>query len=492
MNIVVYIGMQKDVNSTAIPIGVGQGVGGYEAAITYPCEVFEPCSVLNPIIKIEPLAAFLENTIKRANYAYIADYGRYYWINDIHYEKGFWYLHLNVDVLASWRTAIGNSTQYVLRSQSRYDLHIMDTLYPPTGPKEIYNLETESPFPSTFESGIVVLGISGNTQAQTSIGSTTYYAFNYTTLRNFMNLLWSSDTWLNLTDTDLQGEVAKVILNPLQYIQSCKWFPIVPQTLGTTVTDIKFGWWTLPVSAALILSNHPVLTKITSVSLARHPQHSRGYYLMREPYTKYTIELPGVGVLDLPSSYIDPTANMVITAHYTVDTITGTAKVDLYQFDPHFTTENKEHWIYTTSCDMAVDIPLAQIARDVMGAGSSAIGGVASGVGQMLSGNIIGGIASLVDGAIGAVTQAETPIVAFMGQAGNFATFRRNPTGHTICQRIAPDATELFGRPLCELVQINTLTGFVMCGRAHMLIPGAMVQETERIESFMNGGFRYE
>lgn len=492
MEIVVYIGMQKDVNSTAIPIGVGQGVGGYESAITYPCEVFEPCSVLNPIVKIEPLAAFLENTIKRANYAYIADYGRYYWINDIHYEKGFWFLHLNVDVLASWRTAIGNSTQYVLRSQSRYDLHITDTLYPPTGGKEIRTSERESPFPSIFEAGITVLGISGNAQADTSIGSTTYYAFSYSMLQSFMNMLWNNDTWLNLTDTDLQGEVAKVILNPLQYIQSCKWFPIVPDSLGMAVSEIKFGWWSLPANAGLILYNNPVLLQTTSVTLSTHPQSGRGYYLMREPYTKYTIELPGVGVMDLPTSYIDPTANLVVTAHYTVDTITGTAKVDLYQFDPNFTTENKEHWIYTTNCDMAIDIPLAQIARDVVGAGSSAVGGLAGGFGQILSGNIIGGIASLVDGAIGAVTQAETPIVSFMGQAGNFATFRRKPTCHSIFQRIAPDATELFGKPLCELVQINTLSGFVMCGRAHMLIPGAMAQETERIEAYLNGGFRYE
>ena len=62
------------------------------------------------------------------NYAYISDFGRYYFINDITYDKGIWVMTLNVDVLATYKTTIGSTSTYLLRSSYLYNPRIIDTV----------------------------------------------------------------------------------------------------------------------------------------------------------------------------------------------------------------------------------------------------------------------------------------------------------------------------------------------------------------------------
>jgi hypothetical protein len=51
---------------------------------------------------------------------------------------------------------------------------------------------------------------------------------------------------------------------------------------------------------------------------------------------------------------------------------------------------------------------------------------------------------------------------------------------------------EDYGSPLRQRVQINTLSGFVLCDHPHMQLFPGMITEAETIESFMVMGFFYE
>lgn len=78
------------------------------------CNVKEPISIINPVV----LLSFDVETLK-ANYAYIPDYKRYYYISDIiPLTGGRIELHLSVDVLYSFKTDILNSTAIIDKQQN--------------------------------------------------------------------------------------------------------------------------------------------------------------------------------------------------------------------------------------------------------------------------------------------------------------------------------------------------------------------------------------
>lgn len=78
------------------------------------CNVKEPISITNPVV----ILSFDVETLK-ANYAYIPDYNRYYYINDIiPLTGGRIELHLSVDVLYSFKDDILNSTAIIDKQQN--------------------------------------------------------------------------------------------------------------------------------------------------------------------------------------------------------------------------------------------------------------------------------------------------------------------------------------------------------------------------------------
>ena len=50
--------------------------------------------------------------------------------------------------------------------------------------------------------------------------------------------------------------------------------------------------------------------------------------------------------------------------------------------------------------------------------------------------------------------------------------------------------TEL-GRPLCQIKQINTLSGYILCSGADAVIPGTQ-DEVQKVNGYLNSGFFWE
>ena len=115
MNVRLYT-YSKKVNSTAHPSTSG-GTG-------YSCTLKDPSSLLNPVILLK-----ISNPTNK-NYAYIEEFGRFYWIRDWVSDHNMWEAHLQVDPLASWRSGIRASSQYVDRAdQNVIDNGIVDGKY---------------------------------------------------------------------------------------------------------------------------------------------------------------------------------------------------------------------------------------------------------------------------------------------------------------------------------------------------------------------------
>ena len=82
-------------------------------------------NVINPVFK-------LKNFINNANYMYVPDLHRYYYINNYTISNQCVYLHCSVDVLTTYKTEILNSECLISRSENDYNDNIVDTLAPIT------------------------------------------------------------------------------------------------------------------------------------------------------------------------------------------------------------------------------------------------------------------------------------------------------------------------------------------------------------------------
>lgn len=81
------------------------------------------CDIVNPVIEIEHNALIFINHI---NYAYIPDFGRYYYITDMRLDGKTLVLSLHCDVLFTYANDIKGSMATIVRSQDG-DKYIKDS-----------------------------------------------------------------------------------------------------------------------------------------------------------------------------------------------------------------------------------------------------------------------------------------------------------------------------------------------------------------------------
>lgn len=477
ISVMLFKGFAKDANSTRQPVSGSGAVG-----TPFQCEIFEPCSVLAPVIKLRYPGTDLQS--QGYNYAHIPIWGRYYWITDQIFQEGFWYVHLSVDVLASWKEGIGASIQYVLRSSSNYVPSITDLKYPTLAETRSRYSSVTTPFKWKISEGTFIVGIANS---DPNFGAIHYSALTLTQFQQLLQFLLSTDSYMGtgILD-DMSLDTAKIILNPIQYIVSCKWYPfsIRPAESGT----IKIGWWTSAVAdhpLPLYEGSYIRQETITFTTIPKHPQSSETQggsereYLNSEPYSRYQVWLPPIGFIDIPASMM-MYANY-FRATYQIDMITGISIIRLLSSDQDL----RQCEMVLNGVQAGIDIPLAQIAQDWRANAMEAV--------QNFTVKDIGNvITNIAEAALGYFVLGTAPASGASGTPGNLAAYNFDPYIQITYTPIASTNRELFGQPLCANTQISTLSGFVQCMDAHIAISGATKQEIDEIENFMNGGFRYE
>ena len=153
----------KKENSTTRPAGSG---------ISYACVLKDRCTIENPEIElnVKPNQWY--------NYCYIPDFQRYYFVSNWNYFRGIWTATLKVDTLASYKTEIGSTTKYILRSASEYDKEVKDTLYPLKS-ETVKMVETGSlwNWASSFAGGTYIAYVNNGKLDNSSFGSLNYMYF---------------------------------------------------------------------------------------------------------------------------------------------------------------------------------------------------------------------------------------------------------------------------------------------------------------------------
>ena len=456
-----------------------------------------------------PVIGFkLGTTAPTYNYAYSGDLdGRYYFISDWTYADGLWYASMHTDVLATYKSEIGNSYEYILRSSAAYDGYIPDMLFPlkhgcTSTSFTITDSGGNTPWPinaNPNSGGYYIVGIVNGDGS--TIGGVSYYAFNNASFRSFMSILLNSINWttMDFTTGEISEELYKSLFNPMQYLVSCIWTPITPP-IGSQVTSISFGWWTLTG-----LNAYPLTDTYTFAACSTNISHhtlvgSRGHYLDAEPFTKILANNGpfGTAVLD-PSIYIGAD---FIEVYYRFDFISGRAMCryaagrNIAVDDPKV---DQVVW-----CDFAVPIQLSQVsfnalgaAQSVVGAASGLLGGIAGTVGSAIAGNAAGAVGSMITGKASAVSgiisaaDCMLPKVQSTGVNGGFSCFQMVPEIQFFhWDPVSDDNTDL-GRPLCRRGKISTYAGYLLIADPNIATSGTDA-ETARVREFMASGFFYE
>lgn len=83
----------------------------------------EDCSIIDPVIKIESFSGL---DISSCNYAYISEFGRYYFIRNIKCVGKLFEVQMHVDVLSTYKSVIRSNSAVVSRQENNWNLYLQD------------------------------------------------------------------------------------------------------------------------------------------------------------------------------------------------------------------------------------------------------------------------------------------------------------------------------------------------------------------------------
>lgn len=499
MQITLYSGFKKRKNSTLQPPASTTIV----PRITLTGHLKEPCTVTEPIINFQGLTG----SPAGYTYAYIPTFNRYYWITDWRWNNALWEGHLSVDVLASFRTEIGNTLAYVNRAASDYDGYIIDKMYPAASDWTTQTVALQVPWTVYgAANGTYILGVIRNTPSGSAGGAVTYYAMTNNELTAFMRYLLSDTFYIEQGFDDTatppppitQG-LAKGLINPFQYIVSCTWFPASKSSFNISApTTISVGPWE-PITGitASYINGSVGYTYHHEQALTQHPQAIfRGGFLNKSPYTTHVCFLPPFGSFMVDTSYFDET-NTHLSIDVKVDCITGQATLLAGAINPNDALAIPRIFWDTTAM-FGVPIQITQLSSDTLKAGVAAANIVAEGASAAFSGGLsllLGGGRRLISD-VGNAIEALLPRVNTQGSSGSFLAYddTQNALVASItsrfCRVVDDDIAEM-GRPLCQVKRLSDLNGFIQCGEASVDV-SALKTEKEAILNFLLGGFYRE
>ena len=465
----------------------------------YSCTLIDDTSLMNPTFKLE----IGTNPIGK-NYAYVADFNRYYFIKDIRSYQNFWYISCECDVLASFKSEISAGQHYVLRSSHSYDGSITDNMYPA---KAVAYEQTSSPAegdPFDWSANhSYVLGIVGEAPSGTyQIGSLVYYRMDETALTYFMGWLMNNvDTWSGLNGEYSQG-VQKALINPMQYIKSCMVLPVAPPDAAEEAlhrpSSIKFGYYSCSMSGigklACVLASSPMAYETDLVPIPKHPLAStRGSYLNCQPFSSYDFHFGPFGDIPLDPMVLNKNSNIFMSLAY--DLTSGLCRLVLKGNEAL-----NDEILFNGSAQVGVNINLSQVYVDGLAqtkvetdAVFSMAGAVANGIANMNPVSALVGVGQAATTGIQDATRLDYPLVSGLPNGGALLSFHDTWNIyllHKYYDIVDEDLTEL-GRPLCTYAVISTLSGYILCSGADCQITGTQ-EESQKVNGYLNGGFFYE
>lgn len=451
----------KKKNSTEQP-------NNYYKKCNLNADLMNGSGILNPSFQINEDAWIgLNIDVTTLNYAEVPELERYYYITNWKYNRGLWICEMMVDVLASFKSSIGATTTYILRSASNYDRYLPDNLYPAkTGASFNATTQNSNPFATTFSSGYFVVGIINGDSS--SYGAVSYYVFTSSQFRSFCNTLLGNFNVFSATE--ISDELGKMLFNPFQYIVSCTWLPVTPPT-GSAISSVKIGWWSISASCSRLGSSVRTSGTVT-ISVPKHPDSTYRKYLLGEPYSQYYLDFPPFGSVSISANLLVSVSTLDF--QWDCDCITGEGRLMI--------GANSAQPFNILHGQVGVPIQIAQMSPNIQGAIQQLI--------PTTGHEVVDSIISTLGNIGSALIASNFPMQTTGGNGGFMGGYYPiRLTG--IFYNVANEEKTEFGAPCCQTLTISTLSGYVLCAHGDF-IGNCTATETDEINNYLTSGFFYE
>lgn len=453
MNLTIFKNFSKRRNSTKQPTG-GTSVTVY---------LKDGCSVENPVFRIDGVDL-------SANYCFWD--GNYYFIDDIVLSNNNIYeLHCSIDVLATYKTTIGSSTQFIERSASDFDKLIPDPLLSQSQNVVSANYATTT---------ISKLNTAGFYTIQ-CFGTHGVNIFGYDDLKNITGILNNSAYGFTPGGFDaLFQTIGMNVMDVSAYCSNVMWHPFNMSNFVTTANcPIAVAFWVLTGVTGTRMDTH-YITDSGTINIPTTHYPSDDFRSYHPAYSRYELYLPGVGTVSMPA--VNASAELYYSMTY--DIITGECTYALYSRLQGGLQQAK---IATYSGMLGVSIPWSTQRIDA----PSLLEHI---VAPDISFQDYASIAnSTVHAAMNVVRDTIEPQTSIHAGGGNMANIKTHSA--IVCSVQNFDCKDFplteCGRPLFEHRTISTLSGFIKCSNASVSITG-LGPEKDMVNNYLNTGFYYE
>ena len=466
MDMYYWTGFSKRENSTKKPTTTGTKV---EILLK------EDTSIDNPSI-------VLTGNVLNIDYCYIPDFGKYYFVGSpVILADNMTQYDLVEDCLGTHKTAIGNTVAHIVYSSTGYDKYIVDPRISVKPTKQYQDTQTLASGLSS--QGIYILSVVSE-DANGETGALAYYFIDYSEIDDLMKDMIADTAW---------DAIKQKLNDPMESVVDLIWIPLPSSALAsgvnieTSASSIKLMKTQLSCQG-FQLKNPIVTLSAVSLSIPYRLQDFRD----SQPYTSFSLYLPGLGLTDLNADDFIESLNVNIYTY--VDIAHGDLTYWIYDDDGNV--------LKTASFHCGVTVPIAHMATNA-GGGITSIGGAVGGfmgfVGGIVSGNPLvaaGGALSSVLAGGNAALQFNSRSTSVKGTDVGRSAFY--DTSFTLLETVVdtedPDDANYiakWGRPVGETHAINNHSGFVQCENASIEIAGDSF-ERENINRFLNNGFYYE
>lgn len=416
------------------------------------------------------------DTAKGYNYAELNN--EYFWITGrFMLRTGYCALKLKKDVLATYKSQIGATPLYILRSSAAYNGAIRDVLYPPTANVSYFKDYDETWEPITYDNGYYVVNVSGIDTA----GTSTLWLLRPESFKDFISKLYTAIDGFQFSDWS--SALTKAFCgSPEKLVSSAMWFP--KDFVAGTSREVIVGTWHSGAEGRLISNPKSSLPSLT-FDIRKHPQAAtKGTYLNTEPFTRYYLYVPYFGGIALDTSKM-LNADQIRVFTY-IDAISGQGICEVYTLQ----NGNKIQTLANITAQIGVALPLSgqNSGESLISAGLTIAGAVATvATGGVAAPAIIGG----TTGALGSLADAMTGQSVSTGSSGSALTAEIYPFLDTAFYRIPGEDNSRNGRPLAEVRTPASLGGYMIAQKGAIEITGTLKEE-EEIASFLTSGFYYE